>query len=514
MNDSKELSLSKLASIGILLCAFLGWAMAGMQLAMTSLVNGPATTQMLRKNAEAKAEGNDELTVDEDALKKSSSAWFGYVTSAFLLGAAAGGWLFGQIGDTLGRTKAMALSIMTYAVMSYLASLVHSPILFLILRAAAGLGVGGMWPNGVSLVGEVWAKVRFPITKDFVLESRPLVAGVMGTAANVGIMLQAWLARTYFDTTSASEEWRQILVYFGTSPLILGILCFLLPESPKWLAAREATKEPAADEKPAAEQPGMGEIFGSAYIRYTFVGIMLASIPLIGGWGSSNWVMKWADKVVNADASEADKTALAMIEQLDKDGDKQLTADEATGVNIAPTDKDKDGKLSQAELAESQRTVDKRLKADLLIARSLTGTISSFLGGLIATLMGRKLCYMVMSVLALGSSQLLFWFYVPTDGAFILWFGALGFFSGVFFGWLPLCLPELFPTRIRSAGAGVSFNFGRILTVATIYITAVLIATFGDNYPIIGRVTSLVYALGIVVILMAPDTSSKQQLDD
>ena len=44
-----------------------------------------------------------------------------------------------------------------------------------------------------------------------------------------------------------------------------------------------------------------------------------------------------------------------------------------------------------------------------------------------------------------------------------------GFFNGIFFGWLPFFLPELFETKVRATGAGVSFNYGRILTATTIF---------------------------------------------
>ena len=89
----------------------------------------------------------------------------------------------------------------------------------------------------------------------------------------------------------------------------------------------------------------------------------------------------------------------------------------------------------------------------------------------------------------------------------------MGFFSGIYFGWLPLCLPELFPTRIRSTGAGVSFNFGRILTAVTVFTTGLLITFFKGDYAAIGRVTSLVFALGMIVIWLAPETSQKQLED-
>jgi hypothetical protein len=93
------------------------------------------------------------------------------------------------------------------------------------------------------------------------------------------------------------------------------------------------------------------------------------------------------------------------------------------------------------------------------------------------------------------------------------WVSAFGLFSGIYFGWLPFCLPELFPTRARSAGAGVSFNFGRILTAVTVFATGALMSYFEGDYARIGRVTSLVYVIGLVVIWFAPDTS-KKRLED
>ena len=91
----------------------------------------------------------------------------------------------------------------------------------------------------------------------------------------------------------------------------------------------------------------------------------------------------------------------------------------------------------------------------------------------------------------------------------------MGFFSGIFFGWLPLFLPELFPTRVRSTGAGVSFNFGRILTAITVFVSGALISSefIRGDYARLGRVTSLIFALGLLAIWFAPDTSQKQLED-
>ncbi len=101
-------------------------------------------------------------------------------------------------------------------------------------------------------------------------------------------------------------------------------------------------------------------------------------------------------------------------------------------------------------------------------------------------------------------------FTVWAPNEFIFWTAALGFFSGFFFGWLPLCLPEMFSTRVRSTGAGVSFNWGRILTgIGVLVAGAVLKELFKGEYAQIGQFTAFIYAVGIVVILLAPIDSQK-----
>ena len=76
--------------------------------------------------------------------------------------------------------------------------------------------------------------------------------------------------------------------------------------------------------------------------------------------------------------------------------------------------------------------------------------------------------------------------------------------SCAFFGWLPLFLPELFVTRVRSAGAGSCFNFGRIIPAVTVFITSMLIVYFNNDFGAIGRVTSLIYLFGAIGILLMP----------
>ncbi len=451
MSDATADGVSKTGRWLALIAAFLGWYFAGMLLQVTSLTMRPAAIDLLSRNGAFERRAFDELskrvvakdsTLTEAEKKQDEKwqghvqQWFAYFTCAFLFGGAAGGLGFGRLGDRYGRAKALAGAVLCYATFSGVAYFVRTPEELLVIWFLACLGVGGSWPNGVALVAEIWANL-----------SRPLVSGIIGMAANIGIFVMATIA---LKVKITPDDWRWTML-IGASTLVLGILILLLvPESPKWLAARDAGASSGKKSVP------LTQLFGRQYLGITLLGVLLATVPIIGGWGSANWMIPWADQVAGA--------------------------------------------------------ADPFLKAKVGQYRSFTGIIGSCLGGWIAARVGRRRTYFVASLAALGSAQYAFWFTTPTDPSFLFWVGTLGLFSGLYFGWLPLCLPELFPTTIRSTGAGVCFNFGRIGTAVTVFLTGTLKTLFNGDYARIGQITSLIYAIGVIAILFAPDTS-KQGLE-
>ena len=427
--------------------AFLGWMCAGMHMSINSIVMRVATADLLPAGAEEGEIGQ----------------WFGWLICAFLFGAATGGYLFGYVGDRVGRAKAMAASIFCYSVFSGATYFVESPTQLLVLRFLTCMGVGGMWPNGIALLSEAWPGL-----------SRPFLAGAIGTAANVGILCFALLTTAKYVE---QDHWRWTFVV-GAMPFVLGVLSLLLvPESPRWLALKR--EEGSADGRQA--RVGFGEIFRPPLLKMTVIGILLGTIPLFGGWGVGNWATAWASEV----------------------GD------------IAKTVESEGNEDEKSSKTVSRKKPDPTLKSRTVIARSLPGSISSLLGGALAFWLGRKRSYFLLSACALICTQFLFRADPgDPDSLFLFWTGALGFFSGFFFGWLPLCLPELFPTRVRATGAGVSFNWGRILTgIGVLVSAAVLREALQGKYDVVGQYTGFIYALGMIVILFAPDMS-KRDLED
>ena len=89
-----------------------------------------------------------------------------------------GGGFFGRIGDRIGRSRALCLTILTYALFTGLAFFAQTWWQLLIVRFLAALGIGGEWAVGASLLSETWPR-----------RWRPWIAAVLQSGVNVGILL-------------------------------------------------------------------------------------------------------------------------------------------------------------------------------------------------------------------------------------------------------------------------------------------------------------------------------------
>src|SRR4051794_35725722 len=147
----------------VLLAAFLGWMFDGMEQGLYGLTGRPALLEMLGPGAEAHI-----------------GTWLARLAAVFLVGMALGGLTFGWLGDRIGRVRAMVWSVATYSVFSGLCGFAATPAQLAVCRFAASVGMGGEWALGVALIMEVWP-ARW----------RPVLAGLIGAAANFGFLLIA-----------------------------------------------------------------------------------------------------------------------------------------------------------------------------------------------------------------------------------------------------------------------------------------------------------------------------------
>ena len=146
----------------VLLAAFLALVFDGVELGLMPIASMSVSKDLL----------GDAFT------DKLGGVWFARFTAALMLGAAIGGIALGNLGDRIGRTRAMGVCILIYSVFAALGSFVETQQQMLVLRFLVGLGVGGLWPNGVALVAECWPK-----------SSRPFVSGATMAGLNFGILL-------------------------------------------------------------------------------------------------------------------------------------------------------------------------------------------------------------------------------------------------------------------------------------------------------------------------------------
>src|SRR5258706_1124935 len=218
-------ALSAASRYTILVAAFLGWMLSGVQMTIMNLASGPATEEFAKSGLVAgdinfklagltasprmPSAGLGSLSLPPDVLKKLKNNWYSFYNSAFLLGAATGGLLFGWIADWTGRVRAMGASILCYSLFAGAGYVAATPEQLLLLRFLSGMGGGGMWPTGVSLAAEAWSDV-----------SRPALAGLLGASANFGIVLLS--AITWFFSLE-TESWRWIMLV-GLAPVVLGLL--------------------------------------------------------------------------------------------------------------------------------------------------------------------------------------------------------------------------------------------------------------------------------------------------
>ncbi len=149
-----------------------------------------------------------------------------FTLASWFAGLALGQVLQGSLSDRFGRRLPMAAGFAIFAAAMAGGALATSITQLAVLRFVAALGMGGEWALGVALVMESWPEQR-----------RPLLAGLIGAAANVGYCLIAVLGIAFHIT---QDSWRWVMMV-GAAPAALTFFIRLyVPESeavPTLLAA-------------------------------------------------------------------------------------------------------------------------------------------------------------------------------------------------------------------------------------------------------------------------------------
>lgn len=351
------------------LAAWLGWMFDGLDMHIYTLVATPFVAQLLVLPRTDKQVG------EKGAL----------INAAFLIGWALGGAFFGRIGDVMGRSRALCLTILCYAGFTGLSAISTEWWHLMVFRFLSALGIGGEWAVGASLLSETWPK-----------RWRPWIAATLQTAVNIGVLLAC-----FFGYLFENAEPRYIFLVGVFPALIVLWIRRAVPETEEWHAAR------ASSEKP----PGLTDLFRGAAAKTTWIVLAICGVSLTAHWTFMFWQQKYIRDLPEVrDLSSAGQNRAAVIALM------------------------------------------------VLMAGSILG---NYAAAAVARAVGYRKA-VVSFCLVYGVVMGVTFLEARTHFAILIGFFFIGLCQGVF-GLFTMCLPPLFPTLLRTTGAGFCYNIGRLI---------------------------------------------------
>ena len=240
----------------VLFVCVLGWLFDTMDQQLFNLARGPAI---------------GELVGPQHA--KDHAFYGGLATCIFMIGWATGGIIFGIMGDRWGRAKTMVVTILAYSLFTGLSSISTGFWDFALYRFLTGLGVGGEFAVGISLVAEVMPEKARPHALGW-LQACSAIGNI--TAALVGMALAPMEAA---GLLGEYKPWR-VMFLVGALPALLALVIRRrLKEPERWQQLR-------ASKDPNQKLGSIRELFGNpVYRRNAIVGLILATSGVVGLWG-------------------------------------------------------------------------------------------------------------------------------------------------------------------------------------------------------------------------------------
>ena len=228
-----------------LTAAVLGWGFDGLDSYLFIAVAVPLLRSMLAG------------TVPDSALELAAIEKATWIQAAFFLGWAIGGWVFGRLGDRIGRTRVLCLTILVYAIFTGLGFFATEWWHLLIFRFIAALGIGGEWAAGSALVSET-LPARHKAWASALLQSGYIV-GILAATATAGLLKNA--------------EPRYVFL-IGVLPAFIVL----------WI--RRGVPEPESWHNATARGPlpGPGALFAPGIARTTITLASFVSILLVCVW--------------------------------------------------------------------------------------------------------------------------------------------------------------------------------------------------------------------------------------
>ena len=363
------------------------------------------------------------LPLGSPAAREATVFWTGTITSILLVSWAAGGVLFGWIGDRFGRKRSLFATIAIFAAGTALCAVATNIWELIIFRTLAGLGIGGEWGIGATLVAEA------------VPENRRVEAGVLlQTSSPLGLVLASavnyQVAGVWF-AGYPETSWRYVFLA-GLAPVVIAFGARLfVRESDQWSAqARVGTR------------PGPRELFRPEIVKLTVSGMLVAVTAVVSWWACNAFL-----PILGA----------------------TLAAEHATNTSLTP--------VAMQLLVETW-------KAKASNAFNIGGLLGALAAIPLARLLGRRPMFVVYFVFSAAALFATFGLDLePRARLMMLYLVGAGVY-GVF-GAFPFYLPELFPVRLRATGAGFCYNIGRVLAAAGPFLVGTISAAAGGSSAVI-----------------------------
>jgi len=207
-----------------------------------------------------------------------SKATSGFLQTLTLLASGIGGVFFGFLADRIGRKRALMLSILTYSICSFFSGLSTTVSMLAVCRFILGLGMGGEWNTGATLVAETWPD-----------DLRAKAIAVVQSSWAIGYALAALVA----GIVLRYANWRMVF-FVGILPAVVTLwIRNSVPESQMWTERRRlADQDQKLEPQGAQRTPGnsFSSIFRAPYGKSTIVLLLLNFFGLFAWWGLFIWI--------------------------------------------------------------------------------------------------------------------------------------------------------------------------------------------------------------------------------
>lgn len=478
----------------LFVCA-LGWLFDCLDQQLFVLARPAAMKELV---PDVMSESNPKV-VDAKATGLARSKAGNLATSFFLAGWAAGGLFFGMLGDRIGRAKTMLITILIYSLCTGLSSLSTGVWDFAAYRFLTGLGVGGEFAVGVSLVAEVMPGRARPATLTLLQ-----MLSAFGNITAAGIFLGMGVAEEEGLVTS---PWR-VMFLIGAAPALLALVIRRkLKEPERW--------QQAAHDGVVQKQLGSyRELFGDPrWRRHAVFGLVLSCSGVIGLWA----VGFFAPDLIRSVQLKGE-TVRVVSEQIaaaNKAGDGEL---EKQLQDLKKAVESPKGEVP-AELQEVKtKKIDPIVGGRLTRWSGLTSimiNIGAFFGmfgfGALAEKIGRKPTFVIGFILAFISTAAVFWYLKDFWQIFVM-VPIMGFCQLSLFAGYAMYFPELFPTRLRSTGTSFCYNVGRFVAAFGPFIKSHLEELFKDTSDPLryaGVCMCVVFFVGLMALPFLPETKGQ-----